>query len=71
MTREQALHKAIQNDWQLNFLRSGLKCHLETREIKYTLTGDSSIHTTDEKTADYERLIQNRIDQLTRHYLSK
>jgi len=69
MTPEQALHRAIQNDWQLSFLRSGLKCHLETLEIKYLLTGDSAQPMTDPKTADYQRLIQNRIDELTRHYL--
>lgn len=69
MTPEQALHQAIQNDWQLNFLRSGLKCHLETQEIKYLLTGDSAHRMTDPKTDDYQRLIQQRIDELTRHYL--
>lgn len=69
MTPEQALHQAIQNDWQLNFLRSGLKCHLETREMKYLLTGESVQNMTDPKTDDYQRLIQQRIDELTCHYL--
>ena len=69
MTREQALHKAIQNDWELNFLRSGLKCYLETKQLKYLITENGAMPQTDPRVTDYERLIQQRIDVLTRHYL--
>lgn len=69
MTREQALHKAIQNDGELNFLRSGLKCYLETKQFKYVITNNGAIPRTDPRVTDYERLIQQRIDVLTRYYL--
>lgn len=69
MTPEQALHRAIQNDWELNFLRAGLKCYLETKQFKYLITDNQAIRETDSIVTDYERLIQRRVDVLTRHYL--
>lgn len=72
MTPEQALHQAIQNDEQLHFLRAHQKEIILSKPIKMIQRTDGFTTKWEDDPTQLEeiaRLIQQRIDELTRHYL--